>query len=451
MPPAQTRGNDRLRQAKHLAHELAPDIDTILLTHFTDADTLDTLRPGETDLATTIAINREVAAIMAEAGVEVLVQKADRAAFRRWISTQPAEAANPYRWIDRSGLFSGADAFRLLGLPAPAAAEPEKFPTAPGPTADRLIAAYNDDDGDAFAELTNALLAAGRTDVLDLAIRKTATHHGQDTADALAAELLGIAEAGPFGPAGWAELMTLPVALPAKNPPDAAALGDSLCAAGILPDAIELRFLPGWRSPDALDNLSPAALRRVLLDLVAGREPRDIPPGDTDDLAKSGFGLLLGLQIDWDLPIWDDIVANGLPDAPDEDGDTPEEARADALFDAWRAATFEANQGCVPLALTPASAASAEIADFLAEAASHTDAIEDIRDFIAMTRREAGGDDIVCRPEIIGDALELSIYTNAGRFLDSLTLGPKRLPAPAEEIVALVGTFVRVVRDVPGR
>jgi hypothetical protein len=40
-------------------------------------------------------------------------------------------------------------------------------------------------------------------------------------------------------------------------------------------------------------------LRRVLLDMVDGKAPRDLPPGDTDELARRGFGVLVGLRIDW--------------------------------------------------------------------------------------------------------------------------------------------------------
>ncbi len=57
----------------------------------------------------------------------------------------------------------------------------------------------------------------------------------------------------------------------------------------------------------------------------------------------------------------------------------------------------------------------------------------------------------MCRPEVIGEALELTIYTVEGRFLDSLALPPDRLPASAEAMLGLVGAFVRLVRDAPGR
>jgi hypothetical protein len=221
---------------------------------------------------------------------------------------------------------------------------------------------------------------------------------------------------------------------------------------GVLPDTVEVRFLPGWRSPDVLAELSPGAIRRVLLDLVAGVEPHDLPPGDTDDLAKNGFGVLLGLQIDWNIAIWEEIAAGGRPNASEADEEeTSEQARTAALFDRWRGTTFDAHQGCVPLALVPPSEVGGEIADFMEEAAQHTNAIDEIREFVAMARGEAGGEEIVCRPEVINDGLELALYTESGRFLDSLTLAADRMPASAAEMAGLIAAFVRVVKDRPGR
>jgi hypothetical protein len=101
----------------------------------------------------------------------------------------------------------------------------------------------------------------------------------------------------PIGPSRWAELVALAVALPAGDVPDGEVLGRGLIESGALADSEELRLLPGWRSPDALAELSFGAVRRVLLDLVNGRPPRDLPPGDTDELARRGFGVLLGLRI----------------------------------------------------------------------------------------------------------------------------------------------------------
>ncbi len=452
MPQSVGRGDDSVGQAAALAREVAPDIDSILLTHYPDRDTLDTFRPGETDLATVVAVARAVATELAALGVEVLVQRADRAAFRRWLQARADTPENRRGWIDRANLLRGAAALRLLGVDAAVTPPRPKYGHAPGPTADRLLMAFDEEDDPGFDQLAQGLLGAGRNDVLDLAIRKIGERHGDDAADELEGELLAAAEGGRMGPSGWAGLVALPVALPAGAPPDAAAMGESLVRSGVLQESVEVRFLPGWRSPDALAELSPGAMRRVLLDVVAGVEPRDLPPGDTDDLAERGFGVLLGLRIDWDIPIWDEIAAGGgLPSGSDEDDEeTPEEARRAALFDGWRRATFDASEGCVPLALVPASEVGAEIAEFLEEAGKHTRGIEEIREFVAVARHEAGGEDVVCRAEVVGDGLELSLYLESGRFLDSLALSAAELPARAEEMPRLIGAFVRVVKDTPG-
>jgi len=103
------------------------------------------------------------------------------------------------------------------------------------------------------------------------------------------------------------------------------------------------------------------------------------------------------------------------------------------------------------LALIPPSDVGAEIAEFLEEAGAHTGSIEEIREFVSVARREAGGEEVVCRPEVIGEGLELSLYAGNGRFLDSLTLSAAQLPVRAQEMPRLIESFVRLVKDMPGR
>ncbi len=341
---------DIVNRAADLAHDVAPDLDAILITHYADADTLDTLRPGETDLATAAAVNRAVATEMARAGVTVLAQQADRAAFRRWMAGRDDTAVNRHAWIDRDHLLRGPAAMRLLGLPATTEEPAPAFGKAPGPIADQLLDLFDEEDSGEFDALVQALMAAGRTDVLDLAVRKLGERRGDEAGDELNWVLLVAAEGAALGPSGWAELVTLPVALSAGDLPDGEALGQGLLATGALGDAEEVRLLPGWRSPDAFAQLSFGAVRRVLLDLVAGRPPQDLPPGDMDELVRRGFGVLLGLRSDWALPVWDAIAAaDGLPDEPE--AETPAEAAQAEAFDRWRTAVFQDSQGCVPLAL----------------------------------------------------------------------------------------------------
>ncbi len=445
--------DDRVGAAENLAREVAPDLDGILVTIYPNADTLDTIRPGAADVATANAVARAVAGAMSEEeGVEVFVQRADRGAFRRWLAEREDTPEVRRSWVDRGRLLRGGDAFRALGLQAPPPEPPPRFPPAPGPTADRLLAAYEDREDGGFDALVHALIEAGRGDVLDLAVRKVRERQSDENAAELRADMLAAAEGAAIGPSGWAELVALPVALPPGAVPDAVALADGLIASGGLAPEEELRFLPGWRSPGAVEELSPLAMRRLLIDLVADREPPDLPPSDTDDLARHGFGVLVGLRVDWGIPVWDAIeAAGGLPEELPDGGETPEERGRAGALDRWRGRVAAENDGCVPLDLVPLSEAGAAIAGFLDEAGGHLGGLDEIRAFIEAARGEAGGEEVVCRPGIVGETLELALYTAGGRFLDSLALPPERLPASAEGMLGLLGAFVRLVRDPPGR
>ncbi|MCB4823372.1 hypothetical protein [Roseicella aerolata] len=444
--------DDRIGAAEELAREVAPDLDSILVTIYPDADTLDTIRPGEADVATANAVARTVAEAMSEEGVEVFVQRADRGAFRRWLAGREDRPEIRRGWVDRGRLLRGGDAFRALGLKAPPPEPPPRFPPAPGPVADELLAAYGDGESSAFEALLGELIEAGRGDVLDLAVRKIRERQSDENAAELRAGMLAAAAAAAVGASGWAELVALPVALSPGAVPDAVALADGLIASGGLAPEEELRFLPGWRSPGAVEELSLLAMRRVLFDLVADRDPPDLPPGDTDDLARHGFGVLVGLRVDWSIPVWDVIeAAGGLPEEPLDDEETPEERGRARALDRWRGQVAAENDGSVPLDLVPLPEAGAAIAGFLDEAGGHLGGLDEIREFIEAARREAGGEEVVCRPRVAGETLELTLTTAEGRFLDSLTLPPERLPASAEGMLGLLGAFVRLVRDPPGR
>ena len=77
--------------------------------------------------------------------------------------------------------------------------------------------------------------------------------------------------------------------------------------------------------------------------------------------------------------------------------------------------------------------------------------LDEIRAFIEAARRKAGGLEVVCRPQVMDGALELTLYTIEGGFLDVLALPPDQLPAPAADMLGLLGAFVRLVRDPPLR
>jgi hypothetical protein len=441
--------SDIVAEAVAVARDVAEGIGSIVITHYADADTLDILRPGMTDLAIVRRINLAVAGEFAALGVKVFVQRADRAAFRRWLDGHPDPEQNRLAWIDRGRLLPMGAGLKLLGVfQAPDVAPPAPGKV-PGPHADRLVETYADEDDTDFRELAEIMIAAGRDDIIELALRKTRDQLGDEAADNVAFAFREIAEAGDFGPSGWAELVALPMALIPGSVPEAGELSANLVGSGALSDTLEVRFLPGWRSPDALAELHATKLRRVLLDLIAGQEPRDLPPGDTDDLAASGFGVLVGLQIDWDIPVWEDVFLNGVQQQPDEDEETPQAAERAAVFERWRLAVAEASGGCVALRLVRPTQLPDELSGFMDEAGAHARGIEDIRDFVAMVRREANDEEVVCRLKVMGQGLEISLYTKAGRFLDTLTLPASRLPAPVGEMAPLIEAFLSIVQDAP--
>jgi hypothetical protein len=442
---------DPEEEAAALAREVAPGLDAVLVTVFPDTETLDTFRPGDTDHRAANAVARAVADVMAEEGVDVFVQRADRGAFRRWLAAREDTPETRRRWVDRGRLLRGAAAFRALGLEAPEPEPPPRFPPAPGPVAEELLSAWAERESGAFDALAQALVEAGRGDVLDLALRKIAERQSAENAAELDAALRAVAGGAMLGPSGWAELVALPVALPPGTVPDAVTLADGLVASGALAETEELRMLPGWRSPNALAALSPLALRRVLQDLVANREPRDLPPGDTDELARRGFGVLLGVMLDWDIPVWDAIAAaGGLPEDLDEE-ETPEDRARSLALERWRGRVAREQGGCVPLELMPPADVADAIALFLEEAGAQLEGFEEVQAFIDNARRESGGVEVVGLPRVIEGALELTLYTVEGRFLDKLALPEQALPAPPQDMLGLLGAFVRLVRDPPLR
>ena len=85
-------------------------------------------------------------------------------------------------WIDRTRLLRGQAAAELLGIQVSTAPPARTFGKAPGPEADLLLEAYRHEDGDEFDLLVQALLDAGRIDVLDLAVRKIGQQGGDEAA-----------------------------------------------------------------------------------------------------------------------------------------------------------------------------------------------------------------------------------------------------------------------------
>lgn len=148
MSPSAGPHDDTAAKAVALARDFASDLDAVLFTVFPDADTLDMLRPGESDLAAAVSVTRAVATELAEAGVRIFVQQADRAAFRRWMAGRPNTPEARGAWRNRTGFLGGAAALEALGVDPALAPPPRRLGKAPGPLADRLLDGYTDEDAD---------------------------------------------------------------------------------------------------------------------------------------------------------------------------------------------------------------------------------------------------------------------------------------------------------------
>ncbi|WP_040613812.1 hypothetical protein, partial [Teichococcus cervicalis] len=305
--------------------------------------------------------------------------------------------------------------------------------------------------GAAFEACAEALIGEGRDGVLEQAVRRVAQRYGEEAAGDLSQELLDLAAEGAFGPSGWAGLVALPVALPPGEPPEPAALIEGFLASGALPGNVALHLLPQWRAAESLAELTPCRLRGALHQMLDGQAPDALPPAAPEALRAAGFGLLLGVQLDWGLPLWEEVLRDGLPALPAEDAPpTPEEAARAEAFERWRHAAFQAQGGCVPLALVPLPEAEAEIADFLEEAGEQSGGLDEIRDFVEVARQEAPGEDLVCVPRAVEGALHLALYTAAGRLLDEIRLEADRLPVPLTEMPALLEGIVPLAKHPPG-
>lgn len=288
-----------------------------------------------------------------------------------------------------------------------------------GSPADRLLRAWLDQDDEAFAMQAEEFIAGGRDGVLSTALRKLAERYEDDAVEDFALALTEIAEVAEQG-AGFdmAELVLLPV-VTAGALPDPAPLATGLAASGAFPAEAEIVFLAGWRAAEAIGGLSPAALRRVLIDVAQGRPPADLPELPAGSATEGTVAVLVGAAIFRAAPPADE------PDADPDLLDARDTARADALFEAfeaWREALPpEVSGGALILALCSPSELADEIRSLLDEPDDAL--VEEILDFVQAAQEEAGGEEIAARLAARDGGVEITILTRAGRALDSRVFG----------------------------
>lgn len=300
-----------------------------------------------------------------------------------------------------------------------------------GTPADRLLRAWLDQDDEAFAEQAEELVARGRDGVLSTALRKLGERYEEDAVEDFALALTEIAEVAEAGPGfDMAQLVLLPI-LATGALPDPAPLATGLAASGAFPTEAEIAFLAGWRAAEAVGALSPTALRRVLLDIAAGRPPADLPPLDAAETDEGTVAVLVGAALFRTPPAAED------PDADLETLDALAEARSAASFEAfedWREAlTPGQTGGALVLGLCAPSELADEIRSLIEEPGEQ--AIEEILDFVEAAREEAGGEAIAARLAARDGGVGITVLTASGRVLDSRVFGAGEEDAPDLEAV----------------
>jgi hypothetical protein len=79
------------------------------------------------------------------------------------------------------------------------------------------------------------------------------------------------------------------------------------------------------------------------------------------------------------------------------------------------------------------------------EAANYADLMGEIRDFVAMARKETSGERVYCRWRVEADELELVLATQEGGRLDSRTFAVADLPVSPYELVETMSSFVAII------
>jgi hypothetical protein len=449
---SEARKRDVISLAVANARKLASKFSSVHLTHFLDAATLAAVKPDEPnlDLDLQTRMNRAAAQELLRGGVELSLQIIDRDAYFAWLGGRPntAEARSAFR--DPSRLLHGEAAARELGLDLPTRRPPRarRNGAGAGSPADRLVRAFLDGDTGTFDELAEDLISSGRSGVIDMAVRKVAGRQSGDVVEEFTGALTDIAEADDAGDGGWAAMTVIVAAMGDGGVPDAAIVADGLCGSGAFPDGA--RFLPAWRTVKAVLSLHPCSLRRVLRDLMAGREPDDLPPATAGELAETGFPALVG------------VAVHACPAKDGQPDDAADERKLSDMMSAywkWAEARAEAVPGLALLDPVPPSEVASEIDTFLdgPDGDDGGDAgapvgLGEIRDFVEMAVMEAEGGDAVCHVLVTADGgLDLTVATRAGRVLDQRILTRAELPADASAIILQLRETIDVVPVGSGR
>lgn len=481
---------EAIRRVANAARRLADVQTAVRLTHFETADALAAVKPDQPDLDLDLQqrMNRAGAAVLLDEGVSVSVQIVEPSAYFAWLGARKNTATARAGFHDPSREVRGAAALQLLGLPRDTqrgrigAPPPSRRAGTP---ADQLIRAHLADDDEAFDDLVDELLEHDRSGVFAVALRKFAARYTQEAVRDFKAALMEAAQS--VSTDGGVMQLRVMIGLASDGLPDcsdlAAGLGDSGAFAVLSGGVQEVRFLPAWRTLDAVLDLSPGAVRRVMLDIVAGREPADLPPAKQNDGPLALVGVvseqfvhldegdeagvdLAGIlrdadgtdedreeywadDLDEDDPDEDDLDDDDLDDDEPDDILDEYDARMQAIIDAetaafetWSRAQVAHTPGLDALLFpTGPSDLADEFDTFMAGLANRTSDVPvdlaELESFLESASAE--GDAAVCQLIHSGMVVDLAVLAADGLAIDVRTLSARDLEALGESVTADLG------------
>jgi hypothetical protein len=312
-----------------------------------------------------------------------------------------------------------------------------------GTPADRLVRTWLTGDDDAFGDLAEQIIAEGRDGVLSAAMRKLAERHADEEVEEFGAALLEIAETAEGQDRfHFAELVLLPI-VTAGPAPDPGLFTHGLAASGLFPAQADLAFADGWRSAEALLALSPAAIRRVLLDVAAGRAPAELPPQAPASMTEGGIAVLVGAMMLRAAPPEDSSDLGGS-DVLDES----EESAESDTFERWLGSLDPAaTRNAVVLPLCAPSGLADEIRMILEEADAEEPVLGEIIDFIETAQGEAGTEEVVARLSSHPRGVGVTLLTRSGRELDSRLFELEDSHLTADDVRRVAESCVPILDD----
>ena len=319
--------------------------------------------------------------------------------------------------------------------------------------ASQAAGAFLDDDDDMLRECLTGLLDAGDDACIMSAVRGLSEEYGPEISSEFMDCVYDTAEYADLGEGGFARLFTVPVSIAAGSLPEFGRFVQGLDNCGLQGPDAAIHILPGWREAQVLAEMSPAGLRRLLLDIVDGREPSGLPPvavlGDMEE-DTAIFLAVVGVEIEPEASFKARLAA--VAALPEGAGEEAYRRQLDA-FDGWADGQTGKVGGIVAvLAPCRASEMAAMVLEYLREDAEFLEREEggsqvvqmdmpplfrELASFVEIAQAETD-EPVHCTTAIVeGGSLQVSAVGQSGRVLDVIVLDADGLQADGAEMQRL--------------